>query len=147
LIVERDARALREGELAAVQLGLAGEDPEQRRLAGAVGAGERKPVATLDLERDAVEEDVPAEFLAQARCDDDCHAPRVKAWRSRRIVLSCERASAPGRTWTPLGSSEPRAGSRGRARRATTATGSSTATSSSSSCRRRAGARSTSGAA
>jgi hypothetical protein len=36
LVVERDARVLLEGELAAVALGLAGEDPQQRRLAGAV---------------------------------------------------------------------------------------------------------------
>ena len=36
LVVERDARALLERELTAVVLGLAGEDPQQRRLAGAV---------------------------------------------------------------------------------------------------------------
>ena len=56
LVVQRDARALLERELAAVQPGLAGEDAEQRRLAGAVRPGEREAVAALDLERDAVEE-------------------------------------------------------------------------------------------
>ena len=58
LVVQRDPRPLLERELAAVLLGLAGEDPEQRRLAGAVRPGERDPVAALDLERDAVEEQV-----------------------------------------------------------------------------------------
>ena len=56
LVVQRDARPLLERELAAVLLGLAGEDPQQRRLAGAVRAGERDAVAPLDAERDAVEE-------------------------------------------------------------------------------------------
>ena len=50
------ARPLREGELPAVHLGLAGEHPQQRRLARAVRAREREPVAALDLERYAVEE-------------------------------------------------------------------------------------------
>ena len=77
LIVERDAGALLPGELAARELGLAHERPQQRRLAGAVRAGERQPVAALELERDAVEERVAGELLAQARCDQDRHAPRV----------------------------------------------------------------------
>ena len=38
LVVQRDARALLEGELAAVELGLARQQPEQGRLAGAVRA-------------------------------------------------------------------------------------------------------------
>src|SRR2546427_4529408 len=45
-----------EHELAAVKLRLAREDPKQRRLAGAVRAGKREPLAALDLERDAVEQ-------------------------------------------------------------------------------------------
>ena len=89
LVVQRDARALLERELAAVLLGLAGEDPEQRRLAGAVRAGERDPVAALDFERDAVEEQVSCELLAQVGCDHDGHAPRVEgAWRARDYSVS-----------------------------------------------------------
>ncbi len=73
LVVQRDARPFLERELAAVLLRLAGEDPQQRRLAGAVRPGERDAVAPLDGERDAVEEDVPRDLLAEVRCDDDCH--------------------------------------------------------------------------
>ena len=43
LVVERDARALRERELAAVDLGLAGEHAQERRLAGAVRPGRARP--------------------------------------------------------------------------------------------------------
>ena len=50
LVVQRDARPLLERELAAVLLRLAGEDPQQRRLAGAVRPGERDAVAPLDRE-------------------------------------------------------------------------------------------------
>ncbi len=78
LVVERDACALREGELAAVDLGLAGEHAQQRRLTGAVRPGERDPIAALDLEGHAVEEQVPGELLAQAGCDDDGHALRLE---------------------------------------------------------------------
>src|SRR5205823_4289014 len=55
LVMERDARPLGEHELAALVVGLAVEDPQQRRLAGAVRSRERDPLAALDLERDAVE--------------------------------------------------------------------------------------------
>jgi hypothetical protein len=72
--VERDPRALLQRQLAAVPLGLAGEDAEQRRLAGAVRAREGDALAALDAEGDAVEEDVPGELLAQVGGDDDCHA-------------------------------------------------------------------------
>src|SRR5258708_18767186 len=44
LVMERDARPLLERELAAVFFGLPRQDPEQRRLAGAVRPGERDPV-------------------------------------------------------------------------------------------------------
>ena len=53
LVVERDLRALGEHELADVDRRLAREHPEQGRLAGAVAAGQRHPVAALELERDA----------------------------------------------------------------------------------------------
>ncbi len=73
LVVQRDARPLGEHELAALHRQLAREHAEQRRLAGPVGAGEREPVAALDLERDAVEERVSRELLAELICDHDCH--------------------------------------------------------------------------
>src|SRR5262249_45589246 len=56
LVGQRDARTLLPGELAALQLGLAGERAQQRRLARAVRSGQREPVAALELERDAVEQ-------------------------------------------------------------------------------------------
>ena len=77
LVVQRDARALLERELAAVDLGLPGEHAEQRRLAGAVRPGEREPLAALDLEADAVEEQVPGELLLQVVGNDDGHATSV----------------------------------------------------------------------
>jgi hypothetical protein len=73
LIMERNPRPLGEDQLAALVVGLAVEDPEQRRLAGAVWAGKRNPVATLDLERDAVEELPAGKLLAELGCDDECH--------------------------------------------------------------------------
>ena len=73
LVVQRHPRPFRKGELAAVLLGLAGEDPEQRRLAGAVRPGERDTVAALDGERNSVEEERACELLPQVGCDDDCH--------------------------------------------------------------------------
>ena len=74
LVVQRHPRPLGERELAAVLLGLAGEDPEQRRLAGAVGPGERDAVTPLDAERDPVEEDVPGDLLAEVGGDHDAMA-------------------------------------------------------------------------
>ena len=38
------------------------------------GPDEREPVAALDLERDAVEERLAGELLAQVGCDHDGHA-------------------------------------------------------------------------
>ena len=77
LVVERDAGALLPGELAACELGLAHQGTQQRRLAGAVRAGEREPVAALELERDPVEEGLAGELLAERGCDQNRHAPRV----------------------------------------------------------------------
>ena len=74
LVVQRDARVLRERELAALERGLARDRPEQRRLAGAVRACEREPVAAAQPERDPVEERVARELLAQPGCDQDGHS-------------------------------------------------------------------------
>ena len=86
LVVQRHARALLPGELAARQLGLADQRAQQRRLAGTVRAGERKPVTPLDLERDAVEERLAGELLAERRCDQDRHALRVVAGYPREVA-------------------------------------------------------------
>jgi hypothetical protein len=74
LVVQRHPRSLVEHQLPAVDARLAGQHPEQRRLAGAVGTGEREPLAPLDLEGDAVEQQSAGELLAQVGSDHDSHA-------------------------------------------------------------------------
>jgi hypothetical protein len=73
LVVQRDARALRERELAAVRLQLARENSQERRLARAVWAHQGHPLSALDLEADAVEERIAGDLLAKRRGDDDSH--------------------------------------------------------------------------
>ena len=73
LVVQRDARSLLERELAALERQLAGQRAEQRRLAGAVRPGQCQPVRALDLERDAVEENVAREFLSERRGNKNRH--------------------------------------------------------------------------
>ena len=73
LVVKGNARALRERELAALERRLTGDRAQQRRLAGAVRPRERQPVAPAHGERDAVEERVPGELLAEACCDENGH--------------------------------------------------------------------------
>src|SRR6266536_6621986 len=92
LVVQGDPCSLGDGELSAVDLCLAVEDPEQGRLAGTVGAGQRDTVAPLDLERDVVEERIAGELLAEACSGHHGHSPKrrgAEAWRSRgtRCVL------------------------------------------------------------
>ena len=88
LIVERDAGALLQRDLAALDRRLADDRPQQRRLAGAVLARERKPLPPVDRERDPVEEGISGELLAEIRCDQDGHGTRVDAaarsWRYAR---------------------------------------------------------------
>ena len=76
LVVQRDPRAFLECELAAVQVGLAGQDPEQGRLPGPVRAGQGQPVAPLDLERDSVEQERPCDLLAEVGADDHRHGAK-----------------------------------------------------------------------
>ena len=73
LVVQSDPDALLEGELAALETGLTHQSPEQRRLAGAIRAGQGDPVSPLDLERDAVEQRVAGDLLAEVGCDDHGH--------------------------------------------------------------------------
>ena len=79
LVVERDARSLRERELPALERGLAGDRAQERRLAGAVRAGQREPIAAADGERHVVEERVSGELLAQLGCDEDGHRRKGRA--------------------------------------------------------------------
>ena len=65
LVVQRDARALLPSQLPTLERDLPGERAQERRLPGAVRPGEREPVVALDLEGDAVEEDVAGELLAE----------------------------------------------------------------------------------
>jgi hypothetical protein len=94
LVVQRDARALLPRELAAGQLGLADQRAQEGRLAGPVRPGERKPVAPLDLERDAVEERLAGELLPERGCDQDGHAAKGKDRASR--VPRSRRGTVPG---------------------------------------------------
>ncbi len=76
LVVQSDARVLRERQLAALERRLADESPEQRRLARAVRTREREPVAASQPERDPVEERVAGELLAETGRDQDGHTRR-----------------------------------------------------------------------
>ena len=81
-----------------VGLGEPEQEPDQRRLAGAVGAEEAERDAARHLEVDAVERGAGAEALAEpARLDGECggggggHAAKLRAaWR--RVVGHAERA-------------------------------------------------------
>jgi hypothetical protein len=82
LVVESHTRALGERELTPVPGCLAGQHPQERRLAGAVRAEQGETVTTGDRERDVAEQSVAGELLAQVRCDHDRHVPIVaeKQW-------------------------------------------------------------------
>ena len=84
-----------ERELAAVLLGLAGEHAEQRRLAGAVRAGERDAVAPLDAERDAVEE-------------DGCRRAPCGGWRRSTTAIALQGRFAAWRPCSRSTSARPR---------------------------------------
>ena len=73
LVVERDARPLRERELAALQRRLAGDRAQQRGLPRAVRPRERQAILAADGERDVLEQRVAGELLAQLGCDEDGH--------------------------------------------------------------------------
>ena len=74
LVVQRDLGALGQHELADVDRRLAGQHPQQRRLAGAVAARQRHPVAALELERDPAQQRLAGDVLAEVRCDHHRHA-------------------------------------------------------------------------
>ena len=92
LVVQRDARVLREGELAARQRRLPDDRAQERRLAGPVRPGERESVAAAQPERDPVEEGVARELLAEARCGEHGHRGKGR----RRGAASRVRTTALG---------------------------------------------------
>ena len=103
--MQRDPRAFLEGELAAVQVRLAGQDPEQGRLPGPVRAGQGQPVAPLDLERDSVEQERPCDLLAEVGSDllvvagrplTVAEAAALAEWPSERIARAAADLVARG---------------------------------------------------
>ena len=115
LVVERHARALLEDQLAAVDAGLAGDHPQQRRLARSVPARERHAVAALQLEGDAAEQRGARHVLVESACDHHRHV-RVKAkgpvQSSGTGTIERPPRSSPGRPLVP--SSMPPPGRRRR---------------------------------
>ena len=65
LVVQRELDVLGERELAAVDPALAGQHPQQRRLARAVAPGQGQPVAPLELERDAAQQGLARHVLGE----------------------------------------------------------------------------------
>ena len=135
LVVERDPRALREGQLPALDRRLARDRAQERRLPRAVRACEREPVLAPDRERHVLEERVACELLAQLGCNEDGHGrPRVEGAggglgrvhglrrRARARPLRCARRRCPRPRGTPpacriSASREPRVARRAEARR------------------------------
>jgi len=65
LVVQRDLHVLGEHQLPGVDRRLAREHAQQRRLAGAVTPGQGHPVAALELERDAAQQRLARDVLAE----------------------------------------------------------------------------------
>src|SRR6202041_3430501 len=73
LVVQRDAHALAEAQLTAIDRLLAGEHPQQRRLTRAVAPRDRHALAALELERDAAQQRFAGDVLVEVRCDQLSH--------------------------------------------------------------------------
>src|SRR4029077_16795401 len=82
LVVQGDPGSLLEGELTALEVGLADQRAQKGRLAGPVRPGQRDAVAETHLERHAVEQRIPGELLAEAGCDQDSHCAEGSRLRS-----------------------------------------------------------------
>ena len=88
LVVQRDLAALLEGQVAAVDRRLAGEHPQQRRLAGAVAPGDRQPLTALELEGHAPQQRVAGHVLAEVGCDENGHGSMVgRCAPSHRVTV------------------------------------------------------------
>ncbi len=73
LVVQRDAHALGDAQLATVDALLARDHAQQRGLAGAVATGDREPFAALQLERHAPEQGLAGNVLAQVGGGQEGH--------------------------------------------------------------------------
>jgi hypothetical protein len=80
--VQGGADVLGEDQLAAVDRALAGEHPQQRRLARAIAPGQRQPIPALEPERDAPEQGLPHHVLGEVGCEDDGHQMIDRAVRA-----------------------------------------------------------------
>ena len=96
LVVQSDPRPLGHRDRPAVELGLAVQQPEERRLAGPVRPGERDAIPALDLERDVVEQRIAGKLLAEVRCGDDGHRHSVEI-RKLAALSAQTRPAVPGR--------------------------------------------------
>src|SRR5258706_5639240 len=76
-----------EAEVSGVRLGLAREDAQKARLAGAVQAHDHDPLAALDLKRHVAKHERPAVTLAQASCGEH-DAPAVGRFRKCDLHLA-----------------------------------------------------------
>ncbi len=65
LIVERDLHVLAQHQLTRVNRRLAGKHPQQGRLPGPIAPGQRHPVTPLERERDAAEQRLTRDVLAE----------------------------------------------------------------------------------
>src|SRR5205085_2118890 len=73
LVVQRHAGVARPRELAAVGRLLARQHAQQRRLPGAVAAGDRQALATLQAQRDPREQRAAGHVLGQVGGGENCH--------------------------------------------------------------------------
>src|SRR5436305_562065 len=106
-----------EGELAAVGALLAGQDADERALAGTVRPGDAENLAGANVEIDAVQRDRAAVVLAQAAdrdalADGAAHAcRRLRTWVSARSSATAPMVTKPRKscwTWGPgLSSARP----------------------------------------
>jgi hypothetical protein len=114
LLDEGDARRLADRACPGIGLLDPGDDPEQRRLAGAVRTDEADPVAAADTERDPGEERSGAELLADRIAGEKGRRGyNATSRRSRmsalpaRIVASCSVDGAPTRWIRATAALEP----------------------------------------
>ena len=107
--MQGDPGSLLEGELAALEVGLADQRAQQGRLAGPVRPGQRHAVAALDLERHAVEQRIAGELLAEAGCDQDSHCAEGSRLRSSERARYRRAVSSPIVLALDVGTSSVRA--------------------------------------
>src|SRR3546814_15138027 len=90
-----------DGALALVRVDAAREQPQQRRLAGAVAADQREPVARADIDVEFTEQPAAALDQAEAFISENwcCHAERLAtdAFSPTQAASAQQIGSASGR--------------------------------------------------